>query len=217
MVDDIKINYRNKIDGIRLLRSLDDATVSAAFFDPQYRGILDKLAYGNEGKNRAQTRCALPQMGTDTIRTFIVEISRVLKPSGHLFLWVDKYHLCEGVSEWLIDTDLKIVDMVVWVKPNIGMGFRTRRKSEYIIVIQKKPIRAKGVWQIHNIPDVWNEKVEKIHPHSKPVELQKALINAVTNEGDLVLDPASGGYSVMLACKQSNRNFVGGDIVYGDN
>ena len=34
------------------------------------------------------------------------------------------------------------------------MGYRTRRKSEYCLVLQKVPLRAKGVWRSHNIPDV---------------------------------------------------------------
>ena len=96
------------------------------------------------------------------------------------------------------------------------MGYRSRRKSEYLIVLQKTPVRAKGCWNDHGIPDVWGEKVEKTHPHSKPIELQKRLIEATTWEGDYVLDPAAGGYSVFEACKQCGRNFIGGDVEYGE-
>lgn len=53
------------------------------------------------------------------------------------------------------------------------------------------------------------------HADTKPIELQKQLILAVTNEGDFVCDPASGGYSVFEACKQTKRNFIGGDIEFG--
>ena len=42
------------------------------------------------------------------------------------------------------------------------------------------------------------------------------LIEATTDKGDWVLDPASGGYSVFEACKLSGRNFIGGDIEFGD-
>lgn len=48
----------------------------------------------------------------------------------------------------------------------------------------KKPVRAKGCWLSHSIPDVWLEKITKTHPHSKPIELQKVLILATTEEGD---------------------------------
>ena len=42
------------------------------------------------------------------------------------------------------------------------------------------------------------EKVDrKIHPHAKPVDLIARLIGAVTKPGDLVVDPAAGGFIVM--------------------
>ena len=209
-------NFRNKADGLNLLTSLPEQSIKTAFFDPQYRGVLDKLSYGNEGAKRGQARCTLSQMDEPTIKRFIREIDRVLLPSGHLFLWVDKFHLCQGVLQWLQHTELNLVDMVVWNKGKIGMGYRTRRKSEYLIVCQKSPVRAKGIWTLHNIPDVWDEKTPKIHPHSKPLNLQKALIEATTQQGDWVLDPASGGYSVLTACQELNRNFIGCDIEFGE-
>ena len=208
-----KINSRNKMDGIMLLSELNNNSAKVVFFDPQYRGVLDKLSYGNEGKNRGKQRSSLPQMSVDTIKEFLIEIERVLTPSGYLFLWVDKFHLCEGVSSWFEKVPkMEIVDLITWDKQKMGMGYRTRRKSEYLIVIQKIPKLAKATWTIHNIPDVWDEKVNKTHAHSKPIELQKKLIQAVTDEGDLVVDPAAGGYSVLEACLQTDRLFIGCDI-----
>lgn len=212
---EFKCNYKNKTDGLSLLNDIHDDSIKVCFFDPQYRGVLDKLKYGNEkeGKNRA----ALPQMTEDTIVQFIAAIERVLLPSGYLFLWLDKFHLCQWKEEWLIGTKFQVVDLITWDKGKIGMGYRTRRKSEYLIVIQKKPVCSKGTWSIRNIPDVWSEKIiRKNHPHAKPVGLQIALISATTNERDYVLDPAAGGYSVFRSCVLTKRNFIGGDIEFGN-
>ena len=212
------MNAKNNADGLTLMSCIEDSSISAAFFDPQYRGILDKLKYCNEGKSRGKARSSLPQMDEDTIISFIRGINLVLKGSGHLFLWVDKFHLCQGVLDWFLDTELHLVDMIVWDKGKIGMGYRTRRRSEYLIIFQKSPVKAKGFWKDHTIPDVWEEKVaEKTHPHSKPVELQKRLIAAVTDEGDAVLDPAAGSFSVLTACRELGREFIGCDLVYGED
>ena len=211
------VNKRNKADGLKLMGTINSGTIATAFFDPQYRGVLDKLKYGNEGESRGKARCELKQMDEETIIKFIKEIDRVLKSSGHLFLWVDKFHLCQGVLGWFSETSLNLVDMIVWDKDKIGMGYRTRRKSEYLVVLQKSPVRAKDCWLDHAIPDVWVEKTVKVHPHSKPIMLQKSLIDATTREGDFVLDPASGGYSVFEACKMAGRDFIGGDIEYGES
>ena len=40
-------------DALTLLRSLPDPCTSLVFFDPQYRGVMDKLKYGNEGARQS--------------------------------------------------------------------------------------------------------------------------------------------------------------------
>lgn len=214
----IIINAKNKVNGLDLLDCIKENSVKTVFFDPQYRGVLDKLSYGNEGKKRGKARSGLPQMTNEIILAFISKIEKILVSSGYLFLWVDKFHLVEGVSSWVVNAPkLSPVDMITWNKERIGMGYRTRRQSEYLVVIQKEPKRAKSTWSIHNIPDVWSEKVNKEHPHSKPIGLQSKLIEATTVEGDAVCDPASGGYSVLECCKRLNRTFIGCDLVFGDD
>ena len=201
------------MDGLEFLSLLPDESIPVAFFDPQYRGVLDKMNYGNEGKSREKRRCSLQQMSEKKLAKFIQGIDNALIPSGHLFLWIDKFHLCQYFTHWLDDTKLNVVDLLVWDKDKIGMGYRTRRSCEYCVIIQKKPKRAKGVWHIHTIPDVWRErKVAKGHPHQKPIELQAALIAAVSNEGDYVIDPVAGSFSVMEAARLKKRNFLGCDL-----
>lgn len=79
------INKKLNIDGVELLKQIPNGTLKVVFFDPQYRGILDKLSYGNEGKSRGKDRSDLPQMSDDIIKSFLKEIERVLLPSGYLF------------------------------------------------------------------------------------------------------------------------------------
>jgi site-specific DNA-methyltransferase (adenine-specific) len=211
--DVANINSYNRLDGLFLLEHLNDRVITSAFFDPQYRGVMDKMKYGNEGEGRQKARIELAQMSDEMITQFIEAIDRVLIPSGHLFLWVDKFHLCEGTSNWFGNTALSVVDLITWDKGKIGMGYRTRRKSEYLLVLQKAPLRAKGIWTRHDIPDVWVEKVEnKRHPHQKPALLQQRLIESVSAPNDYILDPCSGSYSVWEACRLTGRNFIGCDL-----
>lgn len=211
-----KLNCKNKADGLDLLASLPDAGVPLVIADFQYRGVLDYLAYGNEGA-RQIGRASLPQMSDDVISQFIREIARVTAPSGHVMLWLDKTELLtikarvEGFN-----VGLKTVDFLTWNKGRIGMGYRTRRKCEYLYIAQKLPTRVKGVWTRHDIPDVWEEKQDATaHAHAKPLGLQTALIEATTRPGDLVVDPCAGSYSVMHAARSIGRNFLGCDLVYG--
>ena len=209
----LALNQRHQEDGRDLLRQLPAAALSLCFFDPQYRGVLDQLQYGNEGQSRGARRSGLPQMSVEVVEHFLAEIARVLTPSGHLALWVDKFHLCTDVTRWLAAAQLQVVDLITWDKVRMGMGYRTRRQAEYLVVAQKPPKRAKGIWQRHDIRDVWAEKVVSQGVHAKPVGLQAALISAVTDPDDVVLDPAAGSYSVLTAALQEGRRFLGCDIV----
>ncbi len=212
----LKLDKRQKMNGLKMLGILDKNSIPLVFFDPQYRSILDKQSYGNEGKGRGKDRAELPQMDNKLIKQFIAEIERILIPSGHLMLWVDKYIVCSGIHALMEGSGLQLVDMITWNKGRMGMGYRSRRYGEHLVIFQKLPVRAKGVWRIHDIPDVWDEKIEngdKNHTHAKPVRLQERLIKAVTNTGDIVVDPSAGGFSVMKAALNMERHFLGCDIL----
>jgi site-specific DNA-methyltransferase (adenine-specific) len=38
------------------------------------------------------------------------------------------------------------------------------------------------------------------------------LIESVSNKGDIIIDPASGSYSVLEACSLAKRDFLGCDL-----
>ena len=50
---------------------------------------------------------------------------------------------------------------------------------------------------------------EKLHPTQKPVALLEYFIKTYTNENDTVLDNCMGCGSTGVACKNTNRNFIG--------
>lgn len=204
---------KNSIDGLTLLQNLPDNEAKIIFLDPQYRGVLDKLKYGNEGQ-RQKRRSELTPMDHDTILQFINAIHHKLKPSGYLFLWVDKFHLVNDIRAW-VPEGMNIVDLIVWDKDRMGMGYRSRRCSEYCVVIQKSPVLAKATWSKHDIPDVWRESIsnpKSKHPHIKPYSLMKELILATTEEGDLVVDPAAGSFLTLDICRELNRRCLATDI-----
>lgn len=52
----IKENYKNKTDGLYLLNQIQDNSIKVCLFDPQYRGVLDKLKYGSEEKTKRYSK-----------------------------------------------------------------------------------------------------------------------------------------------------------------
>jgi site-specific DNA-methyltransferase (adenine-specific) len=191
-----------------------DGCTPLCFFDPQHRAVLDKLAYGNEGARQGK-RCGLPQMSNSYIEQCRREIARILRPSGYLMLWVDTFTLCRAYHLRIADV-LPCVDLIAWDNLRLGQGYRSRRRGDYLLVLQKAPLRAKATWRDHSIPNRWPEKVDRnSHPHIKPIELIARLVAATTQPGDLVVDPAAGSFVVLRAAHRLGREFIGCDITYG--
>jgi site-specific DNA-methyltransferase (adenine-specific) len=207
----IILNTAQRRDALDLLRSLPDACTPLVFFDPQHRAVLDRLKFGNEGA-RQRGRAELPAMSEDYIDTVCLESARVLKPSGYLMNWVDTFCLCEGHHLRIADV-VKPVDLIAWDSLRIGMGKRTRRRGDYLLVLQKPPVSAR-TWRDHGIPNRWPEKVDRsVHPHIKPIGLIVRLIGAVTEPESLIVDPAAGSFVVMHAARQLERDFCGCDLI----
>lgn len=66
------------------------------------------------------------------------------------------------------------------------------------------------VWEIPNVNAKHVEKTE--HPCQFPVAIPQRLIRALTQSGDLVLDPFSGAGTSGVAAILENRRFVGAEI-----
>jgi site-specific DNA-methyltransferase (adenine-specific) len=213
MSEQFLFGVRQQGDALELLQSLADGSAAVAFFDPQYRDGLDRLKYGNEGSRQA-ARFALPAMRGDYIAQCERQIARALRPSGYMLLWADTYRLCTGAHLHLKEI-LPCVGLIAWDSQRMGMGYRVRERGDYLLILQKPPLKAKATWTDHGIPSRWAEKVRKaVHPHIKPIGLITRLVAAVTKPGDLVVDPAAGSFTVMLAAHALERKFVGCDIAY---
>jgi len=55
----------------------------------------------------------------------------------------------------------------------------------------------------------YHQNGDKLHPTQKPLELCEWLIKTYSNEGDLVLDFCMGSGTTPLACKKTNRRYIG--------
>ena len=213
-------NTANRGEALAFLKSLPRHSVAAAFFDPQYAPSSDKMT-PREGKK--QVRAPLPlieKMPTLDLREIVHEIGRVLIQSGYLFLWTDKRHLLTGkVLQWIYGTHLCEVDMITWAKPIMGLGSKTRHCTEFVLITEKEPFSIPGrAWTVKDLRDFWQEsKPLAAHPHNKPIGLQTKLIQAVTQPGEVIIDPCAGSFSVMESVRQAGegRLFLGADL-FGD-
>lgn len=72
---------------------------------------------------------------------------------------------------------------------------------------------GKNPSDVWDIPNVKAKHVEKtIHPCQFPVALPQRLIKALTNQGDLVLDPFMGSGTTGVAALLESRRFAGAEL-----
>lgn len=60
-----------------------------------------------------------------------------------------------------------------------------------------------------------NDADKRIHTTQKPVALYEWIINKYANQGDIILDTHVGSASSLIACRNTNHNFVGFEINEG--
>ena len=89
-------------------------------------------------------------------------------------------------------------------RPSTGavnvIGKRKSHKKEFKVEYENYPNTILSF-------KVGNNK--NVHPTQKPVELFEYLIKTYTYENDLVLDNCIGSGTTAIACKNTNRNFIG--------
>lgn len=84
---------------------------------------------------------------------------------------------------------------------------KTKRK-EYTNGVLRGGVCLSDVWNdIKALPHNAPERVA--HPTQKPIKLMRRCVEMFTNIGDTVLDCTMGSGSTGVACKESNRHFIG--------
>ena len=91
-------------------------------------------------------------------------------------------------------------------------NYHTRIKGDdvYVTSIDKRGVRAGDVW---NIPVLNSQAKERLgYPTQKPLALLERIVQASSNEGDIVLDPFCGCGTAVDAARRLNRRWAGVDI-----
>ena len=58
-------------------------------------------------------------------------------------------------------------------------------------------------------PVINNDDPLKFHPTQKPVQMIEYFIKTYSNEGDVVMDNCMGSGSTIIACMNTNRQYIG--------
>ena len=88
--------------------------------------------------------------------------------------------------------------------------YKKDENGNVILGKEKKGVPLSDVWEIPYLNPKAKERIG--YPTQKPVLLLNQILNIVTDEGDLVVDPFCGSGTTCVSAKSLNRQFIGIDI-----
>lgn len=161
-------------------------------------------------------------------RNWLETCTKLLKQNGTIWI-CGTYHNIFSVEKCLDELGFKIINMVVWQKPDPPVTLSDKRFNfcaEYLIWAARRSSKdytfnqdaLKAVNGGVYMQDVWKlsaasawEKLHGKHPTQKPLRLLYRAILASTNKGDIILDPFAGSSTTGIAANLLGRSFVGID------
>lgn len=173
------------------------------------------------------------------LEDIISEIPRILKPDGRV-VWNIAISMTgkDGIfSPLLLNMNIlekyfKFRDFIVWNQINSGndcaWGSWKSAKAPYLrhqaeaLLIYYKGQWSKGDGKSDITAELFTELTKDIwsiptatkdgHPAPFPIELVQKALHLFSYVGDVVLDPFIGSGTTAIACKRTNRNYIGIEI-----
>ena len=88
--------------------------------------------------------------------------------------------------------------------------YKKDENGNVILGKEKKGVPLSDIWEIPYLNPKAKERIG--YPTQKPVLLLNQILNIVTDEGDLVVDPFCGSGTTCVSAKSLKRQFIGIDI-----
>lgn len=111
-------------------------------------------------------------------------------------------------------------ETVIWARKQLTLKKKGNHTFNYEVMKEENNGKQmKDVWKFEeNEPEFYissvtpkSEKTEGKHPTQKPLGLLRRIIEASTNEGDLILDPFNGSGTTGIVASRLKRKYIGID------
>jgi site-specific DNA-methyltransferase (adenine-specific) len=225
-------NTKNSIsvlgDALTVLKRLPDHSFDACIADPPYN-MSKKKGLSWAFSNHVTMQESWDQFSKEDYFRFsyqwLSEICRVVKPNGNIFVF-GTYHNIYSLGFILQQLDRKILNSIVWIKPNAQPNITCRMLTESTEQLiwacnNSKKLASKWTFQYKEakkfnngkqLRNYWSipitAKSERVaaHPSQKPQVLLERLVEIATKKGDWVLDPFAGVGTTGVAAVAKGRN-----------
>ncbi len=160
---------------------------------------------------------------------WLSEVARVVKPNGNILVF-GTYHNIYQLGFILQNVlDRRILNSVVWFKPNAQPNITARTLTEsteqIIWAVNGTPAKATG-WTFNywdakemnggkQMRNLWDfpvtskkERAAGKHPSQKPLALLERAVLLASQPGELVLDPFGGAGTLAVAAAKHGREWL---------
>lgn len=215
----MEINKVYNDDCLNIMKNMADNSIDLIATDPPYK----MTSRGSNGTTGGMLVKKIIRSGNvfnhNDIKPieYIPEFFRILKKDAHCYIMTNHINLIEMLNV-ANDCGFHFVKSLIWDKGNKIMGRYYMSQFEYILFFRKgadKQINNCGTSDILRIPNIKmnnNDSGGNLHDTEKPIALMKILIENSSKEGELVFEPFAGIGSTVLACIESNRNYIGVEL-----
>jgi DNA modification methylase len=185
-------------DASRILPLLPPSSVDLIVTDPPYG---DNVSYGPQNIRIAGNEHPLLALSVMSLSY------RLLKRDRTAYMFCSMRHLDFVRGFFTRYTSFRVREVLIWDKVTMNVGPAFRKQYECILALEKgrPPYRNPRMLNLISVRRVRGSR----HPHAKPVELIKLLINHSSDEGAVVLDPFLGTGTTAVAARELGRRFIG--------
>lgn len=207
-------------DGYEIIKSIPDKSIDMVYTDPPYEfeygvgktGIFKNRINGtyDDIKNTSLVK------GIDD--SILLEFMRVMK-KVNIYLWCNKAQI-KTYLDYFLQYDVTF-EILTWHKthPTPMTKNMFLPDTEYCLYFRSKDFGLNDGYDLkHKYYVSKQNKADKKlykHPTIKPLGFVKAHILHSTNLNDIVFDPFCGSGTTCVACKETDRRYLGIEIDKG--
>lgn len=185
-------------DSLELIKQIKDESIDAVLTDPPY-------GLGKEDINNDES--------LDTFYNILPELYRVLKPDSYFATYFSIEFLPKAFINNPFEYFWQVITYLPFSKARNKIGFC----KYYTCLIFKKGNPKRNSIETDAKNDNNFSLIEPTegfidHPTVKSRISNKHILNIISKEDDIVLDPFMGSGSTIIACKELYRQYVGIEI-----
>lgn len=203
-------------DCYEVIRNIPDKSIDCIYVDIPYLHNQGGVGPSDLGKRMAKNKFELIELEKGIDYKIFDEMVRVMKKTN-IFIWCSKLQILD-ILKYFIDKHKCLFEILIWNKTNPTPSINNSwlPDIEYCLYFREKGVvlndgyELKSKWYISPINQ--GDKAKFKHPTIKPLDLVERHLKHATQENDIVLDCFCGSGTTCVACKDTNRRYIGIEV-----